>query len=115
MINATDKKIISEARRFHQILLESSEYESSRYADEILLYLYNLQDNYTILKSRSPRFSQGPIISLRDLIYQLESRPDETFRNGDMKSRMMLILDDIASERVEAVVKHWPHNSQMET
>lgn len=105
MIKTTDKSILAEAQRFLRIVLGSSEYESSRYADEILLYLYNLQDNYTVLKSMSPRFSQGPIMNLKHLIYQLESRPEETFRNSDTKSLMVLTLEDIASERVEPVPK----------
>ena len=100
-----EKDIITEARKFLRLLRESSEYESLKYANEVLMYLYNLQDNYTVLKSRSPRFSQGQIISLRHLIYQLESKPEETFRSCELKNFLMLTLEDIALGRVEAALK----------
>ena len=106
MVNDENNSIIGEARKFLEILRDSSEYESLKHADEILLYLYSLQDNYTILKSRSPRFSEGPVISLRHLIYQLESDPEETFRNYNMKNFMTLILEDIAFGRVDTALKH---------
>jgi len=102
--NTQEGDIIAEARKFLQILQQSSEYESMKYADEILVYLYNLQDHYTILKTKSPRFSQGKIRSLGDLIYQLESKPEESFRSSELKNFLILALEDIALGRVEAAL-----------
>jgi len=69
-------------------------------ADEILLFLYDLHDNYLIAGSSSPHFTAKTFSVLGDVIYGLESDPDGTLLNDHWKNFILSTLEDIVTGRI---------------
>lgn len=74
---------------------------SSGMADDLLVFFYRLRDEYRIIRSTSDRF-RGPSFSfLHELLYQLESRPDETLLSAEWRTFIEKLLSDIESGRID--------------
>lgn len=69
-------------------------------ADELLLFLYRLRDRCRIVRSSSSRFAAISFSFLHDLLYELESRPDETLRSQEWRTFVETLLSDLASGRI---------------
>jgi hypothetical protein len=103
MIHAEKEDIGATAQAFLMSLHQSSDSHSLA-ADDLLLFFYRLRDGYRIVRSTSHLF-KGPSFSfLHDLLYQLESRPDETMISAEWRVFIETLLSDIASGRI--VVAH---------
>ena len=89
-----------EARLFLQAIKNNSEGELLRYADEFLSYFHRLHDQYGITRSTSPRFSGKTFIILEDIIYELESHPEETLKSPSSREFIVDVLEDIANGRI---------------
>lgn len=105
MGKATSSPIIDQARLLLDLFNNSSEAEIVHHADDILSYFTMLRDKYGIAKSGSPRFSGHTFSILQESIYQLESNPDSTMRNDGFKEFIRLVLEDIATVRIQLVLK----------
>ena len=97
--------VVQEARSLLQLFMNLSENELARHADDILLYLRKLHDQYQIRKSRSPRFSGSTFFILENVMYELEAHPDETLRSSDFREFIMAVLSDISSLKIEVVAR----------
>jgi hypothetical protein len=69
-------------------------------ADDLLLYCYRLRDRCRIIRSASERFKGTSFSFLHDLLYELESRPEETMRSPEWKKYIESLLTDIASGKI---------------
>lgn len=95
--------MLEKARRFLNLLRTSE--DPTPFADDLLVFFYDLHDNYRIVSSTNHRISAKGFTILSDLIYNLESRPDETMRDDHWKSFCEMILEDIAVGRIEMAKK----------
>ncbi|MGH2569333.1 MAG: hypothetical protein ACRDGA_13425 [Bacteroidota bacterium] len=76
-------------------LNESSPADVPAIADDLLLFLYRLKDEYIIVRSSS-RFITGTSFAvLHDLIYHLESSPDIAMRNPSTVDFIHTLLEDL--------------------
>jgi hypothetical protein len=92
--------ILRQARILLDVLKGSSEAEATKAADDLLLFCYRLHDRYVILRSRSQRF-KGPTFGfLADVIYQLESRPDEALASPEWSGLLQSLLEEIVAGRI---------------
>jgi ABC-type sugar transport system substrate-binding protein len=89
--------MVEKARLFLQGL---SSADISGIADDLLVFLYDLHDNYRITQSSGSRFSAKSFGFLNDLIYNLESRPDETMQSDHWREFIRAVLDDIVAKRI---------------
>lgn len=78
-------------RRFNQALPA----EVPTLADELLLYLYRLKDEFVIVRSTSRLFTGKSFAVLQNLIYNLESAPDETLHNPATVDFVRAVLEDL--------------------
>jgi hypothetical protein len=74
-------------------------------ADDLLLFCYRLRDGYRIVRSTSARFTGTSFVFLNDLLYQLESRPDETLRSPEWRDVIEVLLLDLSSGRLVLAAK----------
>jgi hypothetical protein len=89
-----------QAKAFLATLHEMHERSSAAAADDLLLFLYRLRDEHRIVRSTSSRF-KGPSFSfLHGLLYQLESRPEETLHSVEWATFVEVLLADIASGKI---------------
>jgi len=89
-----------QAKTFLATLHEMPGRSSAAVADDLLLFLYRLRDEQRIVRSTSNRF-KGPSFSfLHDLLYQLESRPEETLHSVEWATFVEVLLSDIASGKI---------------
>jgi hypothetical protein len=73
----------------------------SSVADNALLFCYRLRDGYHIVRSKSSLGKGKSFSFLNELLYQLESRPDEALRSEEWKSMLETLLRDLASGALE--------------
>lgn len=66
-------------------------------ADDLLLFCYRLRDGYRIVQSTSDRFRGTTFGFLNELLYQLESRQDETLQSPEWRTLIESLLRDLAS------------------
>jgi hypothetical protein len=100
MTSVQQENIASQANVFLTTLRQTHGCHSPATADDLLLFLYRLRDEYCIIRSKSDRF-KGPSFSfLHELLYQLESRPDETLLSAEWRSFIEVLLSDIAAGRI---------------
>jgi len=90
--------MIEKARSFLKVLLSSQ--DTSTIADDLLVFFYDLHDHYRIVHSSGSRFSGKSFGFLNDLVYNLESRPDETMRSDHWREFIRVVLDDIVAQRI---------------
>jgi hypothetical protein len=99
-MNAEKEDIAAQAKAFLNMLHQPHERHADATADDLLLFFYRLRDGYRIVRSTSDRF-KGPSFSfLHELLYQLESRPDETMRSVEWRAFIEALLSDVASGRI---------------
>lgn len=91
--------ISQEARRLRLLLEGESE---TRVADELLLFFYRLKDTARIIRNRSTAFSGRSFDGLSGIIYDLESRPDETLSNCDQVTFLRTLLQDLENGTIAA-------------
>ena len=74
--------------------------ESSSYADDLLLFLYRLKDEYRIVKPSSRSITGKSFSVLDSLIYNLESSPDEALANTATLEFVRLLLEDLVQGNI---------------
>ena len=74
--------------------------EVGRWGEDLLVFLYELRDNHSVVKSSSKVFSGKSFAALGELMYELEARPDETASSDDRKIFIRKLLEDIAAGRI---------------
>ena len=95
--------MLEKARSFLTLLRNST--DATALADDLLVFFYDLHDRYRIVRSSSPRFSAKSFAVLGDLIYNLESKPDETMKSEYWRNFIENLLGDIATGRIEIANK----------
>jgi hypothetical protein len=70
------------------------------WADDVLLFFYQLRDNYRIFSSASRHFAGASFDVLNPLIYDLESRPDDVLKNREQCLFVADILRDLSLGRI---------------
>ena len=103
---STEKEnIAAQAKVFLTMLQQGQDGHSGGAADDLLLFFYRLRDKYRIVRSTSDRFKGPSFAFLHELLYQLESRPDETMVSREWRAFAEAVLSDIASGRIVAAHK----------
>ena len=100
MNGAVQDTVVEQARNLLAVIRQSDGGGSAATADDLLLFLYRLRDQYRIVRSTSDRFRGASFSFLHDLLYQLESRPDETMRSSEWRTFIQGLLSDIVSGRI---------------
>jgi hypothetical protein len=101
----TEKEdIAAQAKVLLASLQQPHERSSASTADDLLLFFYRLRDEFRIIRSSSDRFKGSSFSFLYELLYQLESRPDETLLSTEWRTFIEVLLSDIGSGRI--VVAH---------
>lgn len=93
-------QVTTQAKDFLRILQESSPAHAAALADDVLVFLYRLRDNYRIIQSKNRRFSAKTFSPLFDVIYNLEAKPDETMENEEWRKIIVEFLTDLATGRI---------------
>ena len=93
------------ARGFQNLLKQSSDEDIVGQIDNFLIFFRGLQDQFEIVKSKSPRFSGKNFSFLTDLISDLESDPEGTLRSDDYRRFITNLFEDIASGKLEIARK----------
>lgn len=70
------------------------------FADELILFLEHLRDEYEVSQTKSPRLSGRSFNPLNPVIYSLESNPDRILAGSNEKDLITGILEDIVSGRI---------------
>ena len=86
-----DHRLASQVSILGKIILKGDDSEILSSAEEILLFLNHLQD----FLQQSPN-AQIPLSSISDIIYGLESNPDLTLRDKDIRSRLLNFFIKVA-------------------
>jgi hypothetical protein len=81
-----------EPAKFLRLLQESSEAEFTRYTDDLLTYLYRIDDQIKRAKEKGYSVPASLVSNLREVLYQLESNPDEILKNNESKNALIQIL-----------------------
>jgi hypothetical protein len=92
--------ILTEARALFDVLKDAPEAEVRKTADDLLVFCYRLHDRYVILRSSNPRFKGPTFAILGDVIYQLESKPDETLTSPEWREFLRSLVEDIVTGRI---------------
>jgi hypothetical protein len=100
MISAEYENVVAQARTFLKELRQSDGRGPVVSPDDLLLYCYRLRDGCRIIRSASERFKGTSFSFLHDLLYELESRPDETMRSPEWNKYIESLLTDIASGKI---------------
>ena len=103
MAKANTSSVIDQARTLLDMFRTGSESDIGHHADDVLSYFSLLHESYAVRRSSSPRFSGKTFIILEEVIYQLESDPEETLRNEGFREFILLVLEDIAQGRIDVV------------
>jgi hypothetical protein len=93
-------ELIPTARDLLTVFRENSVPLLCERADDLLLFLIRLRDDFEIRQSKSPRFSGSALHLLRWFIEELEADPDRVLRNNQQRELLRTILEDIVSGRV---------------
>lgn len=78
-------------RRMHQ----TPPAELAALADELLLFLYRLKDEYAIVESTSRSIAGKSFVVLQGVMYDLESAPDATMRNEATVGFLRTLLEEL--------------------
>jgi hypothetical protein len=95
-----EQDVVAQAGKLLTAIRQSDGGGAAATADDLLLFLYRLHDQYRIVRSTSDRFRGSSFSFLHDLQYQLESRPDETMRSSEWRTFVDCLLSDIVSGRI---------------
>jgi hypothetical protein len=100
--------VAQRAREFLMQLRDRQGSDTAVSADDLLLFLYRLRDGYRIVRSEGGRF-KGPTFGfIHELLYQLESRPDETLASAEWREFVESLLNELASGKI-ALKKNTEH------
>lgn len=81
-------------------------------ADELLLFLYRLKDEYAIVESASRSITGKSFVVLQGVIYDLESAPDATLRNEATVGFLRTLLEELVRGNIVIQRKnHMSHNT----
>jgi hypothetical protein len=95
--NTELQALLREAASLLRRLQEESGPQHTSLADDLLLALYRLRDEFQIVESSSKEF-RGPTFSfLNGLLYGLESDPEATMHSAEMRSLMERVLKALVS------------------
>ncbi len=95
-----ENDILTQARALFGVLKDAQEAEVRKAADDLLVFCYRLHDRYVILRSSNPRFKGPTFAILRDVMYQLESKPDETLASPEWREFLRSLVEDIVTGRI---------------
>jgi hypothetical protein len=90
---AREHDLASQASRLSKILLQGSDSEILERADEILLFLNQLQD----FIRQNPK-SKIILPSMSDIIDGLESDPDATLKDKNVYARLLVFFVKVAQQ-----------------
>lgn len=74
--------------------------EKRNCADDLLLFFYRLRDRAVIIENHSTLIQGKSFRPLQALIYDLESRPDETMEDESQSRVIQTILSDLVAGRI---------------
>jgi hypothetical protein len=98
--NREQQGVTQQAAGFLNRLRDQQDGGTSVAPDDLLLFLYRLRDGYRIVRSGSGRF-KGPTFGfLHEVLYQLESRPDETLHSPEWREMIESLMHDLESGRI---------------
>jgi hypothetical protein len=89
------RELLGQAQLFRMQIAGHSGDQKYFNVDELLLFLYRLRDGYRIVRTTSGRVHSSSFAFLQDLLYQLESRPDEALRSPEWKAQIESLLQDL--------------------
>jgi hypothetical protein len=98
--NTEERGPAREAQSLLEKLHPTTGSQTAPSADDLLLFFYRLRDGYRIVHSTSERFRGSSFDFLHELLYQLESRPEETLQSGEWRSLIEALLHDLASVKL---------------
>jgi hypothetical protein len=104
-MSAERENIAAQAKAFLTTMQQTHDRHLGATADDLLLFLYRLRDEYRIIRSTSDRFKGPSFTFLQELLYQLESRPDETMLSAEWRAFVEALLSDIAVGKIVVVHK----------
>jgi len=100
-MNTEVQRLIEEAQSLLTRLKEDpKEYPMERspaLADDVLVFCYRLRDGYRIVRTSSRQFHGPTFAFLNGLLYELESKPDETMKSSEWRSVLENVLSALAS------------------
>ncbi|MBI1807394.1 MAG: hypothetical protein HYR76_10130 [Ignavibacteria bacterium] len=105
MGKVTASPIVDQARLLLNMFRNTSDAEVIHHADDLLSYFLTLRNHHGVANSRSPRFSGKTFHILEEVIYELESDPEATLLNDGFKEFIVLVLEDIALNRIDVIAK----------
>ena len=88
------------ARELQLRIQQSSSAELPTLADDLLLFLYRLKDEYRIVKSSGRSVTGKSFSVLDDLIYRLESSPDATLTTASTVEFVKSLLGDLVQGNI---------------
>ena len=94
------QELMLQASSFLKALQGHSPDRQGLKADDLLLFFYRLRDVYQVVHSTHRHSKETSFGFLPDLLYGLESRPDETLRSEESRSRIESLLRAIAEGRL---------------
>jgi hypothetical protein len=94
------ENIAGQAKVFLTTLRQMQDCHSAAAADDLLLFFYRLRDEYRIIRSTSDRFNGASFSFLHELLYQLESRPDETLLSAEWRTFVEVLLSDLVLGKI---------------
>jgi hypothetical protein len=104
-MSAERENIAEQAKVFLTTMQQTHDRPLGTTADDLLLFLYRLRDKYRIIRSTSDRFKGPSFAFLHELLYQLESRPDETMLSAEWRGFVEALLSDMASGKIVVMPK----------
>jgi hypothetical protein len=90
---STEHILASQASNLGKILLKGDDSEIIGCADEILLFLNHLQD----FIQQNPQ-SKISLSSVSDIMYRLESEPEATLQEKDVRTRLLNLFVNVAQQ-----------------
>ena len=99
-MNTDVRKLVLEARALLVRMSEGSPAADAAVADDLLLFCYRLRDGYRIARSSVREFRGPTFASLNSLLYELESKPQETMNSPEWRSVIESLLRALATGTV---------------
>ncbi len=87
--------VINTASELLRRLNQALPAEATALADDLLLLLYRLKDEYTVVRSTSRSITGKSFVVLQNPIYNLESAPDATMSNPATVEFLRTLLEDL--------------------
>lgn len=94
------RELMVEAQSFLMQMSSHSGDQKDFNVDELLLFLYRLRDGYRVVRTTSGRAHDSSLAFIQDLLYQLESRPDEALQSPEWKAQIETLLQDLVDGKL---------------